>query len=88
MYGWTSSSTVTAFARTLRRARRSRELSQEALAAKAGLGAKHISEIERANKDPRLTTVIRLADALGMTPSELLRACEDERAAQHVTDRS
>ena len=82
MYGWGPSPAVTAFARTLRRARRERELSQEALAVQAGVGAKHISEIERANKDPRLTTVIRLADALGMTVSDLMLAVDQERARQ------
>lgn len=80
MYSWTPSPAVTAFARNLRRARRSHDLSQEALAAKAGLGAKHISEIERANKDPRLTTVLRLADALGMTAGELMSGFDEERA--------
>jgi transcriptional regulator with XRE-family HTH domain len=60
-----------ALARTIRRLRRARELSQEALAAIAGVNPKHLSEIERANKDPRATTVIRLAEALGLTPAEL-----------------
>jgi transcriptional regulator with XRE-family HTH domain len=60
------------FGRTLRKARRDRDLSQEALAAEAGLSAKHVGEIERANKDPRLTTVLKLASALEMRSGELL----------------
>jgi transcriptional regulator with XRE-family HTH domain len=60
-----------AFGRTLRKARRDRDLSQEALAHEAGLSAKHVGEIERANKDPRLTTVLRLARALEMHSAEL-----------------
>ncbi len=32
---------------------------------------KHLSEIERGNKDPRATTVARLAEALGVTVGEL-----------------
>jgi transcriptional regulator with XRE-family HTH domain len=60
-----------AFGRTLRKARRDRDLSQEALAHEAGLSAKHVGEIERANKDPRLTTVLRLAAALEMRSAEL-----------------
>ena len=60
-----------ALAAAIRQLRRARELSQEALAAAAGMHPKHLSEIERANKDPRATTVIRLADALGVPVSEL-----------------
>jgi transcriptional regulator with XRE-family HTH domain len=66
-----------ALARRLRQMRRARELSQEALAAIAGVHPKHLSEIERANKDPRATTVIRIADALGVPVAELY---EDEDA--------
>jgi transcriptional regulator with XRE-family HTH domain len=74
----TASPQLLAFGRTLRKARRDRDLSQEALADEAGLSAKHIGEIERANKDPRLTTVLRLADALEMRSSDLF-ALVDER---------
>jgi transcriptional regulator with XRE-family HTH domain len=58
-------------ARTLRRARRDRELSQEALAHRAGTHANHISAIERATKDFRATTLMRLIEALELTPEEL-----------------
>ncbi|HMJ03458.1 MAG TPA: helix-turn-helix transcriptional regulator [Conexibacter sp.] len=66
-----------AFGRTVRKARRDRELSQEALADRAGLSSKHVGEIERANKDPRLTTVLRLARALDVRSSELFTAVEE-----------
>ena len=65
---------LVAFGRTLRKLRRDKDLSQEALASEAGLSAKHVGEIERANKDPRSTTVVRLADALGVTVAELYEA--------------
>lgn len=68
-----------ALGRRLRQIRRSRELSQEALADRAGVHPKHLSEIERANKDPRATTVIKLADALGVPVSELYE--DDEQPA-------
>jgi transcriptional regulator with XRE-family HTH domain len=55
----------------IRHLRRERELSQEALAYAADIHPKHLSEIERANKDPRSTTVVRLADALGVPVAEL-----------------
>jgi transcriptional regulator with XRE-family HTH domain len=66
-----------AFGRTVRKARRDRELSQEALADEAGLSAKHVGEIERANKDPRLTTVLKLASALELRSHELLRLFDE-----------
>jgi transcriptional regulator with XRE-family HTH domain len=65
-----------ALASTIRRLRRERDLSQEALAGIAGVHPKHLSEIERANKDPRATTVIRLAEGLGLTPAELYAYAE------------
>ena len=65
-----------ALAGAIRHLRRERELSQEALAFAAGVHPKHLSEIERANKDPRTTTVVRLADALGVSVSELYGASE------------
>jgi transcriptional regulator with XRE-family HTH domain len=58
----------------IRHLRRERELSQEALAFAADIHPKHLSEIERANKDPRSTTVVRLADALGVTVAALYEA--------------
>jgi transcriptional regulator with XRE-family HTH domain len=67
---------LVAFGRTLRRARRERDLSQDALGRAAGIGAKHVSELERANKDPRLTTFLKLAAALGMTGAELMAQLE------------
>lgn len=67
----TASPQLLAFGRTLRKARRDRDLSQEALAHEAGLSAKHVGEIERANKDPRLTTILRLATAMDMRSGEL-----------------
>jgi transcriptional regulator with XRE-family HTH domain len=65
-----------ALAQAIRQARRAKDLSQEALAARADVHPKHLSEIERANKDPRATTLIRLAEALDLTPAELYRASE------------
>lgn len=62
---------LTPLARAIRQLRRDRELSQEALAAAAGMHPKHLSEIERGNKDPRATTVARLAQALGVSIGEL-----------------
>jgi transcriptional regulator with XRE-family HTH domain len=70
---------VAVFGRVIRRARRDRDMSQEALADAAGLGAKHLSEIERANRDPRLTTVLKLAAALELSAGELLTLYDEQR---------
>lgn len=71
------SAQLLAFGRTLRKARRDRDLSQEALADEAGLSAKHVGEIERANKDPRLTTVLKLCGALDLRSAELFRLLDE-----------
>jgi transcriptional regulator with XRE-family HTH domain len=73
----TASPELLAFGRTVRKARRDRDLSQEALADEAGLSAKHVGEIERANKDPRLTTVLKIASALELPSHELFRQFDE-----------
>jgi predicted transcriptional regulator len=56
--------------RTLRKRRRILDLSQRELAARAGIGEKHLGEIERGLRDPRLSTLLRLLDALDLAPDE------------------
>jgi len=68
------------FGRVLRRVRREHDLSQEALAARARLARNHVSELERARRDPSLATMVQLADALGMTMAELMARFDEERA--------
>lgn len=71
------------FGRTVRKARRDLDLSQEALASLAGLSPKHVGEIERANKDPRFTTVAKLARALEMRAGELLTRYDERLDREH-----
>jgi len=71
---------LVAFGRTIRKERRDRELSQEALAGLAGLSPKHVGEIELAKKDPRLTTVLKLVEALELRPAELFAKYEERVA--------
>lgn len=66
-----------AVVRTLRKRRRMLELSQRELAARAGIGEKHLGEIERGLRDPRLSTLIRLLDALDLRPDELAALWEE-----------
>jgi transcriptional regulator with XRE-family HTH domain len=60
------------FGDSLRKARLDLGLSQDALAATAGLHHTHISLLERGKRDPTLETLVRLARALGVTPGELI----------------
>src|SRR3954465_5989729 len=55
------------------RSGRATSLSQEALAERAGLSRRGISDLERgARRAPYLTTVQRLAEAMALTPSDRL----------------
>ncbi len=60
------------FAGNLRRYREERGLSQEALARASLVHRTEISLLERAAREPRLSTIVRLARALGITPGGLL----------------
>lgn len=64
------------FAENLRRLRKQAGLSQEELGARAGIQMADISRYEGGGRDPRMTTVARLATALDVSLSELLR-CHD-----------
>jgi DNA-binding XRE family transcriptional regulator len=60
------------FAANLRRCRRNRGLSQQRLAFDCKLHRTEVSLLERGDRNPRLTTIVRLARALGVPPAELL----------------
>lgn len=60
-----------ALGRALRKARRDRDLSQEAVGQRAGMHPNHVGTIERGTKDLRATTLLRLIEALEMSPAEL-----------------
>ncbi|HEY1833119.1 MAG TPA: helix-turn-helix transcriptional regulator [Solirubrobacteraceae bacterium] len=66
-------------ARTLRRLREERSLTQEQLAFEAGITSSGLSRIERGLNDPGWTTVRRLAGALGIGLGELVASLADER---------
>jgi transcriptional regulator with XRE-family HTH domain len=67
-----------AFGRVLRKERRARNLSQRELADEAGLSFKHVGEIERGRRFPRLGTIADLERALGLSPEELIRRASEE----------
>lgn len=53
-----------------------RGLSQEALGAEVGLHRTEVSLLERAQRDPRLETIVKLARGLGIRPADLLAGME------------
>jgi transcriptional regulator with XRE-family HTH domain len=64
------------FAENLRSQRLRRGLSQEALGHASGMHRTEISLLERAQREPRLSTITRLARALGLRPAALLRGID------------
>jgi transcriptional regulator with XRE-family HTH domain len=56
----------------LREARLKLELSQEQVAERSGVHATEVSRIEASKRDPRVSTVERLARAVKMRPGQLL----------------
>lgn len=60
------------FAATIRRLRRERALSLEQLGALANLTASEISRVERALREPQLSTIVKLAEALEVDIGVLL----------------
>jgi transcriptional regulator with XRE-family HTH domain len=54
-----------------------RALTQEELAAKAGIGKNTVNRIERNQAEPHMSTLRKLAAALGVEPSELVKGEDD-----------
>ena len=65
-----------ALGREIKKARESLQKSQETLAFDAGVHRTYVSLIERGQKSPTLAVIARLAKALNVRPSELLRRVE------------
>ena len=61
------------FGRNVRRIRKERDLSQEALADEVGLAVTYVGQIERGIRNPTLEIVERLARALKVKPLDLLQ---------------
>lgn len=62
------------FATNLRRIRRAKGLSQEALAVDAGVNRTYLGNLERGTQYVGLEIIGRLADALQVEPTEFLKA--------------
>jgi transcriptional regulator with XRE-family HTH domain len=61
-----------AFGKRLRSLRESKGLSQEGLAANAGLDRTYVGGIERGERNVALLNILRLAEALGVHPADLM----------------
>jgi transcriptional regulator with XRE-family HTH domain len=68
---WDTATARAILAKNLRRLRLARGLSQDALAADAGVFQKLISGIENGRANPELDTLGKIAAALGVHPREL-----------------
>ncbi|HSS04698.1 MAG TPA: helix-turn-helix transcriptional regulator [Solirubrobacterales bacterium] len=67
---------ATLFGRNLNRARSRAGLSQEELAIRATLHRTEIGLLERGERLPRIDTVIKVAGALSIPPTELIKGIE------------
>ena len=68
--------TAAAFGSVVRARRLRAELTQEALAERAGLSSKHVARVERGERVPTIHAVLLLAAGLGTTAVELVSEFE------------
>ena len=66
-------------ANRIRHLRLAKKISQEDLAAKAGLSRNGMGLIEQGKRWPRLATLLRISDALGMTIEDVLKGIQKKR---------
>jgi transcriptional regulator with XRE-family HTH domain len=66
----------TVFGQVLREQRNTRGLSQEGLALAADVDRTFVSQMERGIRQPTITTLMKLANALGIQPSTLVARME------------
>ncbi len=70
-----------ALGEAIRLTRVERGLSQEQLADAAHLHVTHLGGVERGVRNPNYATVVKLAQALGLTPGELVTHADHLRAS-------
>jgi transcriptional regulator with XRE-family HTH domain len=64
------------FGKVLRELRENNSISQEKLAEYCDLDRTYISLLERGQRQPTITTIFKLAKALKIAPSELIKLVE------------
>ena len=67
-----------AFGTVIARLRVEKGLTQETASGLAGISRSHLVMLETGRKTVRLDTLWRIADALGISPSEIIRRTENE----------
>ncbi len=70
-----------AFGQRLRQLRDERGMSQDALAHATDIHSTAIGRMERGAREPRLTTILRLARGLGVVPGDLLNSIASNDAS-------
>jgi transcriptional regulator with XRE-family HTH domain len=65
-----------ALGQAIRDVRKSRSVSQEALAHNAGIDRSHMGKIERGERNVTALNLLRVAKALGVQPSEIFSKAE------------
>ncbi len=73
-----------AFGSSVRAARRQRGLAQEELALKAGVERSHMGKIERGEHLPTVVLALKIAKALGVPLSDLIRQTEERLPASYL----
>lgn len=68
-----------AFGLRVRKLRVREGLSQDGLAHTSGIHVTSIGRIERGGREPRLTTILKLAEGIGVEPGELTDGLKDSR---------
>ena len=74
----TDAATLVKIGRNIRAERSRRDLTQEALARKAGLALTQVARMERGETDSGISKYLRLAAAIGMQPADLFYGVELE----------
>ena len=74
-----------AFGKVLRRMRKRAALTQERLAFEAELRRTYVSILELGQQQPSLSTILKIAAALGCSSSELMAAVEAEMAPKVIS---
>ncbi|MBS1997300.1 MAG: helix-turn-helix transcriptional regulator [Cyanobacteria bacterium SZAS LIN-2] len=75
----------TCLGQVMRERRKELDLSQEKLAAGAGIDRAFLSNLERGQRKPSFGTVARIADGLKIKYSRLVARCEKCQAAREQT---
>jgi transcriptional regulator with XRE-family HTH domain len=78
---------VTGFGQEVQRRRALRGMTVEMLADSAGLNSDHLRNLEEGKNEPSLGTVLVLAEALDVAPSELFKALDRQSSADGSIER-